>query len=99
MEIKVIGMGCDKCDALYANTLAALEKAGITARAEKVEDLVEIVRLGVMAAPSLMVDGKLVLSGRTATVQAIVKLLEKGAEQVNQIIQVKEAAHIQSPGG
>ena len=73
----VIGMGCDKCDALYANTLAALEKAGITARVEKVEDLVEIVRLGVMAAPSLMVDGKLVLSGRTATVQAIVKLLEK----------------------
>ena len=52
-------------------------KAGITARVEKVEDLVEIVRLGVMAAPSLMVDGKLVLSGRTATVQAIVKLLEK----------------------
>ena len=77
MEIKVIGMGCDKCDALYANTLAALEKAGITARVEKVEDLVEIVRLGVMAAPSLMVGGKLVLSGRTATVQAIVKLLEK----------------------
>ena len=77
MDIKVIGMGCDKCDALYANTLAALEKAGITARVEKVEDLVEIVRLGVMAAPSLMVDGKLVLSGRTATVQAIVKLLEK----------------------
>ena len=77
MEIKVIGMGCDKCDALYANTLAALEKAGITARVEKVEDLVEIVRLGVMAAPSLMVDGKLVLSGRPATVQAIVKLLEK----------------------
>ena len=77
MEIKVIGMGCDKCDALYANTLAALEKAGITAQVEKVEDLVEIVRLGVMAAPSLMVDGKLVLSGRTATVQAIVKLLEK----------------------
>lgn len=77
MEIKVIGMGCDKCDALYANTLAALEKAGITARVEKVEDLVEIVRLGAMAAPSLMVDGKLVLSGRTATVQAIVKLLEK----------------------
>lgn len=77
MEIKVIGMGCDKCDALYANTLAALEKAGITARVEKVEDLVEIVRLGVMAAPTLMVDGKLVLSGRTATVQAIVKLLEK----------------------
>lgn len=77
MEIKVIGMGCDKCDALYANTLAAVEKAGIPARVEKVEDLVEIVRLGVMAAPSLMVDGKLVLSGRTATVQAIVKLLEK----------------------
>ncbi len=77
MDIKVIGMGCEKCDALYANTLAALEKAGIRAHVEKVEDLVDIVRLGVMSAPSLMVDGKLLVSGRVATVQAIVNLLKK----------------------
>lgn len=77
MDIKVIGMGCEKCDALYANALAALEKAGIRAHVEKVEDLVDIVRLGVMSAPSLMVDGKLLVSGRVATVQAIVNLLKK----------------------
>ena len=77
MDIKVIGMGCEKCDALCANTLAALEKAGIRAHVEKVEDLVDIVRLGVMSAPSLMVDGKLLVSGRVATVQAIVNLLKK----------------------
>ena len=77
MNIKVIGMGCDKCDTLYANTLEAVEKTGITATVDKVEDLVEIVALGVMSAPSLMIDGKVVVSGTVASVKTIAKLLEK----------------------
>lgn len=77
MNIKVIGMGCDKCDTLYANTLEAVEKAGVTATVDKVEDLVEIVALGVMSAPSLMIDGKVVVSGTVASVKTITKLLEK----------------------
>ena len=59
MEIKVIGTGCDKCDRLYENTQEALRNLGMEANVEKVEDLVEIVKLGVMTSPSLMVDGKL----------------------------------------
>lgn len=44
---------------------------------EKVGDLMEIVKLGVMAAPSLMIDGKLVIAGRTAKTSEIVRLLKK----------------------
>lgn len=40
------------------------------------EDLIEIVKLGVMTAPSLMVDGKLVLSGRTAKKDEIIRILK-----------------------
>ena len=36
-----------------------------------------IVKLGVMAAPSLMIDGKLVIAGRTAKTSEIVRLLKK----------------------
>ena len=39
------------------------------------EDLVEIVRLGVMSAPAVMVDGRLVVSGRAPNVKALKKLL------------------------
>lgn len=80
MEIKVIGTGCDKCDKLYENTLAAVKETGIEASVVKIEDLVEIVRLGVMTAPSLMVDGKLVISGQVAKAGKIAALIKKALE-------------------
>ena len=77
MKIQVLGEGCERCSQLYENTKEAVAELGLDAEVEKVENLLEIVKLGVMAAPSLMVDGKLVVSGQVATTRAIVKLLQK----------------------
>jgi len=75
MEIKVIGEGCEKCDRLYENTCLAVKELGLEASIDKVEDLMDIVRLGVMTTPSVMVDGKLIISGRVPKVKEIIKLL------------------------
>ena len=75
MEIKVIGEGCEKCDKLYENTCLAVKELGLEANIDKVEDLMDIVRLGVMTTPSVMVDGKLIISGRVPKVKEIIKLL------------------------
>ena len=77
MNIKIIGSGCPDCSRLYDNTLAALKELGIEAEVEKIGDLIEIVKLGVMSAPSLMVDGKLLISGKVASQKEIVRLLKK----------------------
>ena len=77
MDIKVIGMGCDNCTRMYQNTVRAMQQLGIPGEPEKVEDLVEIVKLGVLAAPGLMADGRLLMSGRVAGVPEIVKALKK----------------------
>lgn len=77
LDIKVIGTGCDKCDKLYENTQAALKELGIEANLQKVEDLLEIVKLGVMTSPSLMVNGKLIVSGQVVSKDKIVKLLSQ----------------------
>lgn len=77
MDIKILGSGCDRCEKLYNNTCAALKTLGIEATVEKVEDLLEIVLFGVMSVPALMVNGKIVLSGRTAEEKEIVKILKK----------------------
>lgn len=77
MNLKVIGTGCDKCDQLYANTKEAVAKLGIEAEIEKIEDLMEIVKLGVMTSPSLMKDGKLIVSGQVVSTDKIAKLLQK----------------------
>ena len=75
MEIKVIGEGCEKCDKLYENTYLAVKEMGLETSIDKVEDLMDIVRLGVMTTPSVMVDGKLIISGRVPKVKEIIKLL------------------------
>lgn len=75
MNIKVIGTGCEKCDALYKNVQTAIRELDLDAETEKVEDLIEIVKLGVMTSPSLMVDGKLAISGRVAKKEELVRLL------------------------
>lgn len=77
MEIKVLGSGCEKCAKLYENTCTALKNLGMEVEVEKVEDLLEIVMFGVMSVPALMINGKIVLSGRTAEVKEITKLLKK----------------------
>ena len=77
MNIKVLGEGGEKCSQLYENTKEAVKELGIDAEIEKIEDLIEIVKLGVLSAPSLMVDGEILVSGQTASVKRIKKLLQK----------------------
>ena len=77
MNIKVIGTGCEKCDKLYENVLEALKNLDCSADIEKVEDLMEIVKLGVMSSPSLMIDGKLAAAGRVLKVDEIIKSIKK----------------------
>ena len=54
-----------------------MEELGLDAKVEKVEDLIEIVKLGVLSAPSLMVNGKLVISGQAASKSAVMKYLKR----------------------
>lgn len=75
MNIKIIGTGCDKCDKLYENTKLAIDELGLNVDVEKIEDLIEMVKLGVMSSPSLMIDGKLVVSGQIASKEKIVTLI------------------------
>ena len=77
MNIKVIGSGCDKCDKVYALVQEAVEELALEAEIEKVEDLIEFVKLGVMSAPSILIDGKVVISGQVPTKEKIKKILER----------------------
>ena len=57
MNIKVLGEGCEKCSQLYENTKEAVKELGIDAEIEKIEDLIEIVKLGVLSALLLWLMG------------------------------------------
>ena len=64
MEIKVLGTGCAKCKSLEKLTNEVITESGIAATVEKVEDIYKIMQFGVMSTPALVIDKKVVLSGR-----------------------------------
>lgn len=64
MEIKILGTGCPKCKALERETINALAEMDLAADVEKVEDIVKIMNYGVMRTPALVINEKVVFSGR-----------------------------------
>lgn len=80
MNIKVIGTGCDKCDKLYDNVMQAVDETGVEAVVEKVEDLMEIVKLGVMTSPALMIDGKMISAGKVMKKDEVKKHIRSARE-------------------
>jgi small redox-active disulfide protein 2 len=77
MEIKVLGTGCPKCKALEKAANDAVSAAGVDATVSKVEDIMEIMQFGVMTTPALVVDGKVVVKGRVASVEEIKSFITK----------------------
>jgi small redox-active disulfide protein 2 len=75
MKIEVLGTGCAKCKTLYENVQKALEESGKQAEVVKVEDIPSIMKYGVMSTPALVIDGKVIFSGKTATAVEIQRLL------------------------
>lgn len=77
MDIKIVGTGCDKCSSLYENTKIAVEELGIqNVEISKVEDLMEIVMMGVISVPALIIDGKNVFAGASLPVKKIKGYIE-----------------------
>ena len=64
MDIKVLGTGCPKCKALEKAVNNSLSELNIQADVSKVEDIMQIMQYGVMNTPALVINGKVVLSGR-----------------------------------
>jgi small redox-active disulfide protein 2 len=64
LQVKVLGSGCPNCKRLEAETRAALDDAGIAYKLAKVTDYSDIMAYGVLSTPALVMDGKVVSSGR-----------------------------------
>ena len=76
MEIKVLGPGCANCQKLEKITVEALKELGIPDPLIKVSDMKEILAMGVMSLPALVVDGQVKFSGRVPSKDEIKKYLQ-----------------------
>ncbi len=77
MEIKVLGTGCPKCKKLEKLTREAVEEMGIEAAITKEEDIMKIMEYGIMHTPGLVINGKVVSSGRLPGKKEIIDLINQ----------------------
>lgn len=77
MDIKILGPGCPKCKTLDKLTREVAAQNGIDATITKVEDIMEIMKYGIMSTPALVVDGKVVVKGRVPSAKEIKQFLIK----------------------
>lgn len=79
MIIKILGPGCTNCQNLERVTREALTQLGMDASVEKVEDYATISGYGVMATPALVIDERVVVSGRVPRPAEVGELLKTAA--------------------
>lgn len=77
MEIKVLGTGCPRCRALEQATREAVAQLNLQADILKEEDITKIMSYGIMHTPALVVNEKVVISGRVPSVNELKELLIK----------------------
>ena len=74
-QLLILGTGCPKCAKLMEQTEAAAKAAGIEYRIEKVTNIADIMKYGVMVTPALVVDGEVKVAGKVPGVDEIRAML------------------------
>ena len=70
-KLQILGTGCKRCQLLAERAEQAARELGVEFEIEKVTEIDDIVRYGVMATPALAVDGKVKLAGSVPTVERL----------------------------
>ncbi len=75
MEIKILGTGCPNCKRLEKTAREALAKMAVEAAVTKVTDMSDILAYDILTTPGLVIDEKVVSSGRVPSKAEITSMI------------------------
>ena len=74
--IKVYGSGCTNCKKLEQMCYEVLQEINSNATVEKVTDLQEIMKTGILSTPGLEINGKMISSGKLPTKSTLIHWIQ-----------------------
>jgi len=80
LEIKVLGVGCPRCEKLEQDLMAMMAELNIAAGLEHVRDPIEIASYGVMGSPALIINGEVKAMGSVPPKNKLKELLMEAAK-------------------
>lgn len=76
-KIQILGTGCPKCKQLAEMAEAAAKELGLAYELEKVTQINDIMKFGVMITPALVVDGQVKSVGKVPPLSDIKSMLQQ----------------------
>jgi small redox-active disulfide protein 2 len=83
LSIKVLGSGCTSCINLEKLCKEVIAENNIAAEIEKITDYKDIMSYGIMSTPGLVINGRVVLSGKLPTKSTLTHWLMNALAEEN----------------
>ena len=81
MDIKVLGAGCANCNKLEQMVFDVLAEQNIDASVVHVTDIKEIVSMGVMSTPALVIDGQVKAAGVVPSKAKLIEIITEAVKK------------------
>ena len=81
MEIKILGTGCAKCHKLAQAVREAVAELKIDATVENIEDITKILEYPILTTPGLVINEKVISSGRVHTKEEVIQLIQNATDK------------------
>ena len=75
MDIKVLGPGCAKCHSLEKTVKEVVAALKLDIKVEEIKDMKEIMKYPILMTPGLVINGKVVMSGKVPSKAEVEKLI------------------------
>jgi small redox-active disulfide protein 2 len=77
LNIKILGAGCAKCETLYKVTAKVVSESKFNAEVVKIEDIKQIMNYNILSTPGIVINEKVIFSGRVPSESEIKLSIEK----------------------
>ncbi|KKS41902.1 redox-active disulfide protein 2 [Candidatus Kuenenbacteria bacterium RIFCSPLOWO2_12_FULL_42_13] len=77
MEIQVFGSGCPTCKKLYEMTKQAVLENGLNFEVKHITDVAEIVEMGLLRSPALVIDNEIAVAGRVPSTEELKEIIAR----------------------
>ncbi|MDQ7006147.1 MAG: thioredoxin family protein [Acidobacteriota bacterium] len=89
-RLQVAGTGCSRCVLLEARVRQAVDLHQGQVEVESVSGIMEIIALGLQAAPALLLDGRVLAAGRVPSVEEILEWLDPAPDPPDDAIDASQ---------
>ena len=79
LKIRVLGPGCVRCNDLEKLCMNVLAENDIDADIQKITDIKEIAKLGIISTPALIINDKVMVSGKLPTKSTLLHWIKEYA--------------------